>query len=94
MAINQYAMTPAEQTITKCAELYAKYGDSKNRDEYYLWQNANLKLLGSEDQLGYIRMQKKGIKIELLDDEGIIILEKYLCCIELLNKQSDFIDNK
>lgn len=31
---------------------------------------------------------------ELLDDEGIIILEKYLCCIELLNKQSDFIDNK
>ena len=26
MAINQYAMTPAEQTITKCAELYAKYG--------------------------------------------------------------------
>lgn len=26
MAINQYAMTPAEQTITKCAQLYAKYG--------------------------------------------------------------------
>ena len=26
MAINQYAMTPAEQTITQCAELYAKYG--------------------------------------------------------------------
>ena len=51
-------------------ELYAKYGDSTNREEYYLWQNANLKLLGSEDQLGYIRMQKKGIKIELLDDEG------------------------
>ena len=51
-------------------ELYAKYGDSKNRDEYYLWQNANLKLLGSEDQLGYIRMQKKGIKIELLEDES------------------------
>ncbi len=51
-------------------ELYAKYGDSKNRDEYYLWQNANLKLLGSEDQLGYVLMQKKGIKIELLDDEA------------------------
>lgn len=50
-------------------ELYAKYGDSKNREEYYLWQNANLKLLGSEDQLGYIVMQKKGIKIELLEDE-------------------------
>lgn len=51
-------------------ELYAKYGDSKNRDEYYLWQNANLKLLGSEDQLGYVRMQKKGIKVELLYDEA------------------------
>lgn len=51
-------------------ELYAKYGDSKVRDEYYLWQNANLKLLGSEDQLGYVLMQKKGTKIELLEDEG------------------------
>ncbi|MCI8418595.1 MAG: hypothetical protein HFI33_14060 [Lachnospiraceae bacterium] len=50
-------------------ELYGKYGNSKNRDEYYLWQNANLKLLGSEDQLGYVRMQKNGTKIELLDDE-------------------------
>lgn len=51
-------------------DLYAKYGDSKNREEYYLWQNANLKLLGSEDQLGYVRMQKKGVKIELLEDEA------------------------
>jgi hypothetical protein len=51
-------------------ELYAKYGDSKVREEYYLWQNANLKLLGSEDQLGYVRMQKRGIKVELLDDEA------------------------
>lgn len=50
-------------------ELYAKYGDSKVREEYYLWQNANLKLLGSEDQLGYVKMQKRGIKIELLNDE-------------------------
>ena len=50
-------------------ELYAKYGDSTNREEYYLWQNANLKLLGSEDQLGYVLMQKKGTKIELLEDE-------------------------
>ena len=49
--------------------LYEKYGTSTNREEYYLWQNANLKLLGSEDQLGYILMRKKGIKIELLEDE-------------------------
>lgn len=51
-------------------ELYAKYGKSENREEYYLWQNANLKCLGSEDQLGYIRLRKKGIKIELLEDEN------------------------
>ena len=50
-------------------DLYARYGQSKNRDEYCLWQNANLKLLGSEDQLGYIVMKKKGIKIELLEEE-------------------------
>jgi len=50
-------------------ELYAKYGDSKVREEYYLWQNANLKLLGSEDQLGYVKMQNRGMKIELLCDE-------------------------
>ena len=51
-------------------DLYARYGQSKIREEYYLWQNANLKLLGSEDQLGYVRMQKKGIKVELLEDEA------------------------
>ncbi len=51
-------------------ELYAKYGKSTNRNEYYLWQNANLKCLGSENQLGYVRIQKKGIKIEMLEDEN------------------------
>lgn len=50
-------------------DLYEKYGKSDKREEYYLWQNANLKLLGSEDQLGYVVMKKKGIKIELLEDE-------------------------
>ena len=50
-------------------DLYARYGQSEKREEYYLWQNANLKLLGSEDQLGMIRMQKKGVEIELLRDE-------------------------
>lgn len=51
-------------------ELYEKYGNSKNRDEYYLWQNANLKYLGSEDQLGYVAAKNRGIKIELLEDEA------------------------
>lgn len=65
-------------------DLYAKYGKSENRDEYYLWQNANLKLLGSEDQLGYIRMQKRGMKIELLDDEGPMEVQVFNlggCCV-------------
>ena len=51
-------------------DLYSRYGKSENRDEYYLWQNANLKLLGSEDQLGYVRMQNRGTRIELLEDEA------------------------
>ena len=51
-------------------DLYKKYGNSTNRDEYYLWQNANLKCLGSEDALGYVLMMKEGKKIEVLDDEG------------------------
>lgn len=51
-------------------ELYAKYGKSTNRDEYYLWQNANLKCLGSENQLGYVRAFKKGIRNDMLEDEN------------------------
>ncbi len=51
-------------------ELYAKYGQSTNRDEYYLWQNANLKCLGSENQLGYVRIQNRGIDIPLLVEEN------------------------
>lgn len=58
-------------------DLYGRYGKSENRDEYYLWQNANLKLLGVEDQLGYIRMQNKGTKIELLEDENPMELQVF-----------------
>lgn len=50
-------------------DLYARYGKSTNREEYYLWQNANLKCLGSEDQLGYVKMRANGTRIELLEDE-------------------------
>ncbi len=50
-------------------ELYAKYGKSENREEYYLWQNANLKLLGSENQLGYVRLINRGVEIDILNDE-------------------------
>ena len=51
-------------------EMYTKYGKSEKREEYYLWQNANLKMLGSEDQLGYVRLMNRGVKIELLEDEA------------------------
>ena len=51
-------------------ELYAKYGKSENREEYYLWQNANLRYLGSEKQLAYTIMLNKGIRIDLYADEN------------------------
>ena len=30
--------------------------------------------------------------LELLDDEGALILEKYIACLDLLSKRSDFSD--
>lgn len=59
----------AERDKAIYEELYAKYGKSENREEYYLWQNANLKYLGSENQLGYALAREKGLKIEILEDE-------------------------
>ena len=50
--------------------LYGKYGKSENREEYYLWQNANLKLLGSENQLGYVKIQNRGIEIKMCHTEN------------------------
>ena len=67
----------AERATRRYQELYARYGQSRNRDEYYLWQNANLKMLGAEDQLGYARMQKKGVKIELLEDEQPVEIQVF-----------------
>ncbi|MBO4360720.1 MAG: hypothetical protein J5822_07565 [Eubacteriaceae bacterium] len=61
------AKVAADEAVYK--DLYSRYGNSEKREEYYMWQNANLKLLGSEDQLGYVVMRKKGVKIELLGDE-------------------------
>ncbi len=51
-------------------DLYEKYGSSDNRDEYYLWQNANLKMLGSEAELGFMLMKKKGVRIDIYEDEA------------------------
>lgn len=65
----EYLRAQVEHNKAVYEELYAKYGDSENRDEYYLWQNANLKLLGSENQLGYVLLQKKGVRIDLLEEE-------------------------
>lgn len=66
-----------EELEAKCAhdtavykELYAKYGDSKDRDEYLLWQNANLKCLGSENQLGFVKFIAKGGKVPAMTEEA------------------------
>lgn len=63
-----------EEKVAQCKEkyeaLYEKYGKSTVREEYYLWQNANLETLGAEDQLGYVKMQNRGMKISLLEDEN------------------------
>lgn len=59
-----------EEDTARYRELYAKYGQSKNREEYYLWQNANLKALGSEDQLAYVKLHANGIRISLEADEN------------------------
>lgn len=58
-----------EQDRANYQTLYEKYGHSDKREEYYLWQNANLKMLGSEDQLGYVKMIANGTRIELLENE-------------------------
>ncbi|MEN6595100.1 MAG: hypothetical protein ABFC31_09200 [Clostridiaceae bacterium] len=59
-----------EEDTARYRELYAKYGQSKNREEYYLWQNANLKTLGSEDQLAYVKLHAEGVRISLEADEA------------------------
>ncbi len=76
VTITQRDFGTEEELRTKVArdeavykDLYARYGQSENREEYYLWQNANLKLLGSEDQLGYVLLAKKNIPLELYVDE-------------------------
>ena len=51
-------------------DLYARYGQSTNRDEYYLWQNANLKLLGSENQLAYVQNANALSYIPRYEDEN------------------------
>ncbi len=58
-----------EQDRKVYEELYEKYGNSENREEYYLWQNANLKLLGSEGQLGNCRLLNSGMKIRIVEDD-------------------------
>ena len=50
-------------------ELYAKYGKSEKREEYYLWQNANLRHLGSEKQLMFTKLINSGMRIPMLEDE-------------------------
>ena len=53
----------------------------------------SVKTKGYDELLRYSEECRQKL-YELLDDNGIIILEKYICCLELLNNQSDFIYNK
>ena len=65
-------------------DLYARYGTSTNREEYYLWQNANLKLLGSENQLDYVMIEKNGIRFDLREDEDPAEVQVFNlggCCV-------------
>ena len=55
----------AERKVKELKEIY----DSLPAKPYIPKQNANLKLLGAEDMLGYIKMMKSGLKLELLEDE-------------------------
>ena len=60
----------AERDKAVYEELYAKYGKSENREEYYLWQNANLRHLGSEKQLTYAMALEAGKTIEVCVEEN------------------------
>lgn len=60
----------AERDKAVYEELYAKYGKSEKREEYYLWQNANLRHLGSEKQLAYALIIESGVKIDLCEEEN------------------------
>lgn len=60
----------AERDKAIYEELYAKYGKSENREEYYLWQNANLRHLGSEKQLTYAMALESGKTIDLCVEES------------------------
>ncbi len=51
-------------------ELYDKYGSSTNREEYYLWQNANLQHLGSEDKYILARRVASGEPLPSHVDEN------------------------
>jgi len=55
----------AERKAERLKEIY----DALPATPYIPKQNANLKLLGAEDMLGYIKMLRSGQRIELLEDE-------------------------
>jgi len=62
---------PARETLERrVREDRARYDKAiKDGAPYLDIQNANLKLLGSEDLLGYVIMRESGKKIDLLEDE-------------------------
>jgi len=70
MPLELCELEPSEIISKRVAEDEAYYRKMIKEDRGYLAiQNANLKLLGSEDQLGYAKMKEAGEEIELLADE-------------------------
>lgn len=45
------------------------------------------------DEIYYLSEKCRERLFELLDNDGILILEKYIACLDLINKKADFIDH-
>jgi len=61
------SLEEATKAVEEAKEIYEKLKESGA--PYIDIQNANLKLLGAEDILGYVQMLENGKKIDILEDE-------------------------
>jgi len=70
VAIELRSLPTKDEMLQKVSEAKEEYERLRRVNAQYLEvQNANLKLLGAEDLLGYIQMFEQGQKIELYEDE-------------------------
>ena len=59
----------AAEARSEYETLYEKFGKSENRNDYYLWQNANLRYLGAEGELVFSRIMSENIPAPFIYDE-------------------------